>query len=95
MELTTRECTHHACTAQVADVVVVGVTRNSRAVIDPEPVKWGEGVHYRLRSFQPQPDKIHVAEVRTANQGFGVTLYRAHSTTCKGGTGKRTKAHES
>jgi hypothetical protein len=93
MELTTRECKSVKCDAQVLDVLIVAQRGAHRAlVIDPDPVPWADGGRVRIHTVQPGVAKhLLASRLVQARQAFGAgKLYRPHSETCKGGTGRST-----
>jgi hypothetical protein len=93
MELTIRDCKSVKCDAQVADVLVVAKQGAHRTLtVDPEPATWNDGGRVRLHPHQPGTAKHPLAmRIAHAGQAFGAgSLYRPHSETCKGGTGRST-----
>lgn len=93
MELTTHECKSVKCKAQVADVLVVGLTGAHKPLpIDPEPTTWGDGGRVRISPVQPGVAKHPLARRLTnPGHGFGAgSLYRPHSESCAGGRGRPT-----
>jgi len=93
VELTTRDCKSAKCTAPVADVLIVARQGSHKVLaIDPEPTTWENGGRVRLLAHQPGTAR-HPLASKLAHAGLAAgvrRLFRPHSETCKGGTGRST-----
>ncbi|HEX8108528.1 MAG TPA: hypothetical protein VF516_12430 [Kofleriaceae bacterium] len=91
MGLTTRLCPSPRCRREVVTLLVTGQTgAHKEEVVDPDPTTWDGGGRIRLMTHQPDTAKYPLGRrLQHAGQAFGATgLYRPHSTTCGGGTGR-------
>lgn len=91
MELTVRECKSAKCDADVADVLIVATKGQHKVLaIDPKPTTWQGGGRVRLSPIQPGVARHPLAKrITNPMHAFGAgKLYRPHSETCAGGTGR-------
>jgi hypothetical protein len=98
VELTSRPCGKVRCTAEVVDLLIVAAGRGAHrpVVVDPAPATWEDGGRVFLLNHQPGTARHPLAK-RLTHAGLAAglrTLYRPHSETCGGGSGKTTRSRE-